>query len=299
VHVDTIDGLVTLYGSVPTATEKAKAEQAARSVEGMRDVRNLLQVVSTPTQKVVAISDEAVEKSVSGALTADPALADSSIKVQSVNKGVVLLSGSAKTLSDHVRALEDARRIDGVRRVASEIQSPNTFADAEIWRDGKYDPALSQRSASSDMWITTDVKMRLLASSKTPGFDINVDTVNGEVTLFGVVDSQATKDAANAEARKVDGVKSVANDLQIVAPSKQKGVAENDEAIQSDVSKRIKANGQLADAHITIEVKNGIARLTGDVHDQGDRLTALTVARSTSGVRGLVDDMTLQTPKGG
>jgi osmotically-inducible protein OsmY len=84
-----------------------------------------------------------------------------------------------------------------------------------------------------------------------------------------------------------------------VAPSKQKGVAENDEAIQSDVSKRIKANGQLADAHITIEVKNGIARLTGDVHDQGDRLTALTVARSTSGVRGLVDDMTLQTPKGG
>jgi len=299
VHVDTIDGLVTLYGSVPTATEKAKAEQAARSVEGMRDVRNLLQVVSTPTQKVVAISDEALEKSVSGALTADPALADSSIKVQSVNKGVVLLSGSAKTLSDHVRALEDARRIDGVRRVASEIQSPNTFADAEIWRDGKYDPALSQRSASSDMWITTDVKMRLLASSKTPGFDINVDTVNGEVTLFGVVDSQATKDAANAEARKVDGVKSVANDLQIVAPSKQKGVAENDEAIQSDVSKRIKANGQLADAHITIEVKNGIARLTGDVHDQGDRLTALTVARSTSGVRGLVDDMTLQTPKGG
>jgi hyperosmotically inducible protein len=299
VHVDTIDGLVTLYGSVPTAAEKAKAEQAARSVEGMRDVRNLLQVVSTPTEKVVAISDEALEKTVSAALTADPALADSSIKVQSVNKGVVLLSGSAKTLSDHVRALEDARRIDGVRRVASEIQSPNTFADAEIWRDGKYDPALSQRSASSDMWITTDVKMRLLASSKTPGFDINVDTVNGEVTLFGVVDSQATKDAANTEARKVDGVKSVANDLQIVAPSKQKGVAENDEAIQSDVSKRIKANGQLADAHITIEVKNGIARLTGDVHDQGDRLTALTVARSTSGVRGLVDDMTLQTPKGG
>ena len=112
VHVDTIDGLVTLYGSVPTATEKAKAEQAARSVEGMRDVRNLLQVVSTPTQKVVAISDEALEKSVSAALTADPALADSSIKVQSVNKGVVLLSGNAKTLYNRLsiyRAGADAR----------------------------------------------------------------------------------------------------------------------------------------------------------------------------------------------
>jgi hyperosmotically inducible protein len=297
VHVDTIDGLVTLYGSVPTATEKTKAEQAARSIEGMRDVRNLLQVVSAPTEKVVAISDEALEKRVSAALKADLALADSSIKVQSVNKGVVLLTGTAMTLSDHVRALEDVNRISGVRHVASEVQSPNTFADSEIWREGKYDPALSQRSASSDLWITSAVKMRLLASSKTPGFDINVDTMNGEVTLFGVVDSQMAKEAANTEARKVDGVKSVANELQVVAPGKQAAVAENDEAIQSAVSKRIEANSQLSDAHITIEVKNGIARLTGDVHDQGDRLTALTVTRATSGVRGLVDDMTLQAPK--
>jgi hyperosmotically inducible protein len=297
VHVDTIDGLVTLYGSVPTAVEKAKAEQAARDVEGMRDVRNLLQVVSAPTEKSVAITDEALEKRVSAALKADPALADSSISVKSVNKGVVLLSGSAKTLSDHVRALEDATRVAGVQRVASEIQSPNTFADAEIWRSGKYDPALSQRSAASDMWITSDIKLRLLSSSQTPGFDINVDTVNGQVTLFGVVDSQKTKEAAGSEAKKVDGVKSVANDLQVVAPGKQAGVAEKDEAIQASVSKRLEANSQLSDAHITVEVKNGVARLTGDVHDQGDRLTALTVTRATSGVRGLVDDMTLQPPK--
>lgn len=297
VHVDTIDGLVTLHGSVPTAAEKAKAEQAARSVEGMRDVRNLLQVVSAPTEKIVAITDEALEKRVSAALKADPALADSSIKVKSVNKGVVLLSGSAKTLSDHVRALEDVSRISGVHHVASEIQSPNTFADAEIWRDGKYDPALSQRSAASDMWITSAVKMRLLASNQTPGFDINVDTTNGEVTLFGVVDSQMTKEAANTEARKIDGVKSVANELQVVSPGKQDAVAEKDEAIQIAVSKRIDANSQLSDSHITIEVKNGIARLSGDVQSQGDRLTALTVTRATQGVRGLVDDLKLQAPK--
>ena len=210
----------------------------------------------------------------------------------------MLLSGSAKTLSDHVRALEVARRIDGVRRVASEIQSPNTFADAEIWREGKYDPALSQRSAASDMWITSAVKMRLLASSQTPAFDINVDTMNGAVTLFGVVDTQGTKTAAATEARKVDGVKSVANDLQVVAPSKQAAVAESDDAIQSAVSKRIGANSQLSDAHITVDVKNGIAKLTGNVQDQSDRLTAFTVTRATSGVRGLVDEMTVQPPKG-
>ena len=297
VHVDTIDGLVTLYGSVPTAAEKAKAETVARSIEGMRDVRNLLQVVSEPTEKAVAVTDEGLNKRVSGALAADPALADSSIRVKSVNKGVVLLAGDAKTLSDHVRALEDARRVHGVRGVASEIQSPNTLADAEIWRDGKYDAALSQRSAASDMWISSDVKVRLLASDQTPGFDINVDTENGVVTLFGVVDSQKAKDAATTETRKVDGVKSVMNELQIVAPGKQEAVAENDDAIKDAVSKRLDGNSQLSDSHITIEVKNGIARLTGDVQSQSDRLTALTVTRATQGVRGLVDDLKLEPPK--
>ena len=297
VHVDTIDGLVTLHGSVPTASEKTKAETVAREIQGIRDVRNLLQVVPAYTAKTVAVTDEALGKSVSAALAGDPALADSSIKVASVNKGVVLLSGSAKTLSDHVRALEDARRVDGVLRVASEIKSPDTFADAELWRDGKYDAAVAKRSAASDMWITSDVKMRLLANSQTPGFDINVDTENGEVTLFGVVDSKATKEAAAAEARKVDGVTLVVNELQVVAPGKQAAVAQKDDVIQDAVSKRLEANSQLSGTHISIEVKNGIARLTGDVQNRSDRLTALTVTRATPGVRGLVDDLKLQPGK--
>ena len=167
----------------------------------------------------------------------------------------------------------------------------------QIWRDGKYDPALSQRSAASDMWITSDAKVRLLASDQTPGFDINVDTDNGVVTLFGVVDSQKAKDAATTETRKVDGVKSVMNDLQIVAPGKQAAVAENDDAIKDAVSKRIDGNSQLSDAHITIEVKNGIVRLTGTVPNQTLRLVAATTARSISGVRSVHDELKIE-PQG-
>ena len=88
-------------------------ESAARSVQGMREVRNLLQVVPASAQVAVEASDEALAKAVSEALTRDAALADSAVSVLSVNKGVVLLSGSAKSLSDHVRALEDASQVDG------------------------------------------------------------------------------------------------------------------------------------------------------------------------------------------
>ena len=47
----------------------------------------------------------------------------------------VLLSGDVATMSDHLRAIEDASRVPGVRRVASEIKSPNTLADQEIYSE--------------------------------------------------------------------------------------------------------------------------------------------------------------------
>jgi hyperosmotically inducible protein len=296
VNVDTVDGKVTLHGTVGTVAEKAKAEQVARGVEGTSDVRNLLQIVKPSAQPEMKITDSDLKDRVTAALAKDGALKNSDIAVASVNKGLVLLSGTAQTLSDTLRAVEIASRVDGVRRVASEIKSPDVVGDAEIWREGKYDAAAAASSTAQDMWTTSAVKVRLVANSHTPGFDINVDTDDGVVTLFGVVDSQAAKDEAGAETHKVDGVKSVVNELQIVAPGKQEAVAENDGAIDDAVSKRLAANQRLKGSSIKIEVKNGIVHLTGSVDNQSDRITALTVARSTSGVRGLVDDLKIVRP---
>lgn len=45
IHVDTVDGRVTLYGTVSSPTEKAEAEQSLKSVDGVREVRDFLQIV--------------------------------------------------------------------------------------------------------------------------------------------------------------------------------------------------------------------------------------------------------------
>jgi hyperosmotically inducible protein len=296
VNVDTVDGRITLHGTVDSAAEKSKAEQIARTIEGARDVRNLLQVVKPTAQKEMAVSDADLKTRVGDALKKDAGLERSSIQVASVNKGVVLLSGSARTLSDTLRAVEIAARVDGVERVASEIESPDTLGDAEIWRDGKYDVAAATKSTAADMWTTSAVKMKLLANTETPGFDINVDTEGGVVTLFGIVDSPAAKAAATSEARSVDGVKSVVNELQVVAPAEQSAVASNDDAIDSAVDERLEANARLHDASIKTDVKNGVVHLTGSVDSQSDRITALTVTRATHGVRGLVDDLKVVPP---
>jgi hyperosmotically inducible protein len=294
VRVDTTDGKVTLHGTVSSADEKAHAERAAQRVEGVHEVRNLLQVVEKPRQEAAAVADEALSAEVEKRLAADPALRDSKIGVKSVNRGVVLLDGDARTLSAHLHALKVARAVPGVRRVASEIESPDTLADDEIWRDAKSDPKTPAAAPMRDAWITTESKVRLIANPATPARDINVDTQGGVVTLFGTVPTEAAKRAAETEIRKVDGVESVENALEVVPQVSAAAVEHQDEQVKDAVEKRLKAREDLSDARINVEVANGVARLTGTVLSQSDRLTALTLARTNDGVRSVVGDLTVK-----
>jgi hyperosmotically inducible periplasmic protein len=296
VNVDTIDGLVTLHGRVGTEAEKAKAAELAHQIDGVRDVRNLIQVSPAHEKKSAAVADAALEKNVSAKLKADPALGDSSVQVESVKDGVVLLGGKAATLSDHYRAIDDASRVDGVRRVASEIQSPDTMADEELWHDSKakggtQGDMASAKQKATDMWITSAAKMRLIASSDTPAFDINVDTHDGSVTLFGMVDSATTKQKAESEVRKVDGVRNVVNDLQVVSETRKDAVVHSDDTLTKEIQSRLGKRSALADSDVKVEVSNGVARLSGHVDSWSEHLTALSLARATTGVKKVIDDL--------
>jgi len=210
-----------------------------------------------------------------------------------VNKGVVLLGGTAKTLSAHLHAIEEVASMSGVQRVASEVQSPEILADAEIWRETT-PPASGEEhgmwETASDMWITAATKMRLLADSQTPALDINVDTWAGVVTLFGIVPSHEAKAAAEADARKVSGVKRVENELQVVASVKQAAGQVRDEELEHDVKKALDT---AAFTDITVDVKNGVVRLTGTIPTGERRLEAVRTARAVLGVRAVEDDLRL------
>ncbi len=297
IHVDTILGKVTLHGKVRSAEEKEKAESIAKKIDGVLEVRNLLQVVTPQREKAVQLSDDALKQRVEKALQGDASLKESSISVKSVNKGVVLLSGTAKTLSAHLRAVETAAWVPGVERVSSEIKSPDALADAEIWHDPTPKPSRTEYriwDSASDIWITSVTKMTLLTDSRTPALDINVETRAGVVTLFGIVHSQEAKDAAAADARKVSGVKRVVNDLQVMTRAKEAAVKVRDEDIESDVKKAF----EKADfKDISVEVKNGVVRLAGTVSTGARRLEAAVLARSIQGVRAVKDEVRLETAK--
>jgi hyperosmotically inducible periplasmic protein len=121
-NVDTVMGVVTLHGKVPTESEKAKAEMTARGVDGVKDVKNLLQVVPDTAKKAVERSDAQIQESVAAAFKANKRVNASGIKLQSVNKGVVLLAGKTDSLEAHLEAVQVARAVPGVKRVATEVQ---------------------------------------------------------------------------------------------------------------------------------------------------------------------------------
>ena len=68
-----------------------------------------------------------------------------------------------------------------------------------------------------DKTISTQVKAKFIENKEVAASSINVDTLNGTVQLSGFAKSQNERAEAEALARKVNGVKSVKNDI-IVRP---------------------------------------------------------------------------------
>jgi osmotically-inducible protein OsmY len=120
VKVDTKNGNVVIHGKVKSEAEKAKAEQVVKGIDGVHNVQNLLQVVAPSQKDMVDASDDIIKDKVSASLKAD-GLKD--VKIESVDKGVVLLSGKTESLGRKLAAIESAYKVSGVRRVASQIET--------------------------------------------------------------------------------------------------------------------------------------------------------------------------------
>jgi osmotically-inducible protein OsmY len=292
INVDTNDGIVTLSGKVTARTERIEAERLARAASDVRDVRNLLQVVPERRRKAVDTSDDRVEKAVKAALKNEPRLENSSIGVKSVNKGVVLLSGKAATMSDHLLALGIARRVEGTQRVASEIESPDRFGDREVWYDDR--DADHSRNSFGDAWLTGKTKFRFMTDPDVPAREINVDTWDGVVTLFGTVPSSAVRSKAMQIARDVSGVKAVKNELVVVPKAKKKAVRKEDGNLTDVIERRLKA-AEIEGSNINVQVRAGVARLTGTVKRPVDRYDAVVIVRTTDGVAAVRDDMRISS----
>ena len=84
-----------------------------------------------------------------------------------------------------------------------------------------YEVTKDERSTSdvaSDARIVADIKQKLLRDKTISGWDVNVDSFKGEVTLHGNVSSQTAKERALLITQSVKGVTKI-NSRLIIIPS--------------------------------------------------------------------------------
>ena len=123
----------------------------------------------------------------------------------------------------------DAAANDRANRVTNETDNPEgARAGVDVNRDrdatgttGSLERA-GERVAdtASDVAVTMKIQAKYATDEVVKSRDINVDTINGVVTLKGQVDSRRERDSAEQIARATEGVKRVVNELTVKTPSR-------------------------------------------------------------------------------
>jgi osmotically-inducible protein OsmY len=134
----------------------------------------------------------------------------------------------------------------------------------------------------SDIQIQNDVIEQLKWEPGLNAAEIGVAVKNGIVTLSGIVDAWSKKIAAEDAAKKIAGVKAVAEDIQVgVSPSFRKTDAEIAEAVVF----ALRWNTTIPDEKIKIRVEDGVVSLDGEVEWNYQRSAAENAIEKLTGVR--------------
>ncbi len=136
----------------------------------------------------------------------------------------------------------------------------------------------------SDDEIKRDVEEELRWDHDIDATDIAVAVKDGVVTLTGFVRSYLQKYKAERDAKRVVGVKAVANDLEVRLPAIHQ---KPDPEIARDVVRELETELPYSHSLIKVVVANGWVTLEGDVEWYYQRERAEAAARRVKGVKGI------------
>lgn len=190
--------------------------------------------------------------------------------------------------------------------------------------------ATAQVTAIKDGWLVMKVHSEMVDEDVLDGSNIDVDVKDGVVTLQGTVPSAAARARALEVARKNDGVKNVVDQLRIapaadskaertadkaadrtartadkaedkmdkaadktVSVAKKTGRAIDDGWVKSKIYAQYMGdwNTVLNDSDIDIDVSNNMVTLNGTVKSAEAKAKAVSIAKSTDGVKGVTDNL--------
>ncbi|MGN6136791.1 MAG: BON domain-containing protein [Aureliella sp.] len=136
----------------------------------------------------------------------------------------------------------------------------------------------------TDLALQQDVLDELKWEPSVNAAHIGVTVKDGIVTLSGHVPSFVEKYAAERAAKRVYGVKAVADELDVKLPSSNR---RSDEDIAASCVAALKYNPSVPDENIRVVVRNNWVTLEGEVEWQYQKDAAANSVRDQSGVTGV------------
>lgn len=191
------DGIATLTGTVDLYEYKADAQKRALHTKGVTAVRNQIEVTGSN------LPDQDLQKKLRDKLSYDQVDFGHVFDAISVNveNGVVTLGGHAHNYVNRDSALALVATTPGVKDMIDNI---------EVDPVSTMDDQTRLAVARAVYGFTTLNKYAI-----DPARPIRISVQNGHVELYGVVQSEADKNAAFIQANQVPGVFSVKNYLQV------------------------------------------------------------------------------------
>ncbi|MCD2422133.1 BON domain-containing protein [Niabella pedocola] len=143
----------------------------------------------------------------------------------------------------------------------------------------------------SDIQIQKDVMEELNWDPVLSAAEIGVAVKDGVVTLGGQVGTYSQKLAAEKDAKRVSGVKAVAEDIQVgISPAYRKTDAEIAEAVIN----ALKWHSAVQEEKIKIKVEDGLVQLDGEVEWEYQRNNAKAAIQNLAGVRSVLNLITVK-----
>lgn len=211
IKTSTEAGVVTLSGSVRAEEEKRLAEEIARAVPGVTDVKNNIMVVppaysDAETRGVgQRMRDWKTKVNLRGVLVRTGEFKGMRIDLKVV-RGEATLSGVVRSEEQKKRLLDAAGEARGVTNVIDELTvMPKESVENVQGVGGQF----------SDEWVEKRVEKAILANQHVSGREVDVEVNDGLCILTGTVDSEQEKALAEKLARETRGVSEVKNDIRV------------------------------------------------------------------------------------
>lgn len=269
VSAESVEGKVLLSGKVDSWTKREEAESLASEVRGVRQVVNEVRIQYKEQRK-----DGEIEADVTSAIQRDVYLVGLPIKISAAG-GKVTLAGSVASPYEKNRASFDALSVSGVKNVDNRLEVLGRRTNTHERTSRPSDDEI-KRSVHEE--LSQDLRM-------VSPYELEVEVVNGDVTLRGLSWSLYERRLAVEDASDVVGVGRVV-DLLTVYPELR-----DDRAVLEDIQYEMGLDSVLNPQTLSVQVAGGIVTLTGKAAALYEKHHAERIASRVRGVKDVINEI--------